>query len=460
MTFPSPPSSSALSKTALVQDATFHHTNFQLHHLLSAHHAKASLRGFRPRGAMALLQTHPGTATNATDATDATPPQKPTADAGSEQPLSPSLEAWLTAHGLGRYTSQISKATDAETVEDLGTLDADEVEKAIALVGLHLVTAKKLRRALSDLRAASEAPPTGLSLVGASDHDANVSDVPSSPSIEAWFASHDLRENAGVITKASGAKRVSDLALLDAAVVEKVIADTGLSYVAAEKLRRALHALQDGHAPSTTAAPKDVAQSVEAAQSAGTSAGTSDATASARTAVTSMPLSATSSVADLVRLLSPPAPPRAPQSSHEFQFRNNCVRGVAVGGVMVIRRPACVRAWRAWRGACVSTVWPLANPVLRAHMRVLRACTLSPSSAGARDDGQCELRQHLRRAPRLLGGPRRRPNLTIPGPSAPQPPQRHLPCPCACACSHHPSSPVVASHRPCGTRTRAWRSRT
>lgn len=75
-----------------------------------------------------------------------------------------SLDAWMTAKGLATFQEKIVQVTDVETVDDLKLIDASMVETVIQEAGLKLVSAKKLRLALAELRndAAPAAPASAL----------------------------------------------------------------------------------------------------------------------------------------------------------------------------------------------------------------------------------------------------------------------------------------------------------
>ena len=58
----------------------------------------------------------------------------------------------MESKGLSKYADKIIEATDAETLDDMALIDIDLAEEVIATVGLKLVTAKKFRDALEELR--------------------------------------------------------------------------------------------------------------------------------------------------------------------------------------------------------------------------------------------------------------------------------------------------------------------
>jgi len=64
------------------------------------------------------------------------------------------IEAWLVAAGLAKQADQIMEACDAECVEDFGLLSAESIEALVNDVGLKLVSAEKLRRAVAGLKLA------------------------------------------------------------------------------------------------------------------------------------------------------------------------------------------------------------------------------------------------------------------------------------------------------------------
>lgn len=69
-------------------------------------------------------------------------------------PLVPiqSVHDFLVAKGLGSYAEKIIQVTDAERVEDLKLLDAAMVEEVIQTAELKLISAKKFRVAIGELR--------------------------------------------------------------------------------------------------------------------------------------------------------------------------------------------------------------------------------------------------------------------------------------------------------------------
>mmetsp|Transcript_66705 Transcript_66705/g.159483 ORF Transcript_66705/g.159483 Transcript_66705/m.159483 type:complete len:574 (+) Transcript_66705:75-1796(+) len=86
---------------------------------------------------------------------------------------------WLASKGLGKQAAKILEATDAEEIDDLKLIDEKMVEQVIKDSDLKLVSAKKLREALSELRAAGgeQASP------GASAEVAPATAVPAEPAI-------------------------------------------------------------------------------------------------------------------------------------------------------------------------------------------------------------------------------------------------------------------------------------
>mmetsp|Transcript_33621 Transcript_33621/g.76800 ORF Transcript_33621/g.76800 Transcript_33621/m.76800 type:complete len:561 (+) Transcript_33621:96-1778(+) len=61
---------------------------------------------------------------------------------------------WLASRGLGMQAAKIIEATEAEEVDDLKLIDTAMVEQVIKDSGLKLVSAKKLRDALAEVRGA------------------------------------------------------------------------------------------------------------------------------------------------------------------------------------------------------------------------------------------------------------------------------------------------------------------
>jgi ubiquitin-protein ligase len=80
-----------------------------------------------------------------------------------DHPVSNDVQSWLDSKGLGKVASSIVEATDAETLDDLKLIDAVLVEEVIKEAGLKLVTAKKFREAIAELRGESveQTSPTG-----------------------------------------------------------------------------------------------------------------------------------------------------------------------------------------------------------------------------------------------------------------------------------------------------------
>ncbi len=70
----------------------------------------------------------------------------------TRRPTRGGIESWLESRGLGKYVDRIIEATDAETLDDMTLIDAALAEEVITTVGLKLVTAKKFRDALEELR--------------------------------------------------------------------------------------------------------------------------------------------------------------------------------------------------------------------------------------------------------------------------------------------------------------------
>lgn len=60
--------------------------------------------------------------------------------------------AWLESKGLGKFAQRILEATDAETVEDLKLIDMDMVDEVVKACEMKLVSAKKFRLAVAELR--------------------------------------------------------------------------------------------------------------------------------------------------------------------------------------------------------------------------------------------------------------------------------------------------------------------
>jgi len=63
--------------------------------------------------------------------------------------------AWLESQGLSKYAAKIVEVTDAETVDDLKLVDAAMADEVVKAADLKLVTAKKFREALAELRGES-----------------------------------------------------------------------------------------------------------------------------------------------------------------------------------------------------------------------------------------------------------------------------------------------------------------
>merc|ERR1711937_916910 len=63
-----------------------------------------------------------------------------------------SVHDFLVAKGLGSYAEKIIQVTDAERVEDLKLLDAAMVEEVIQTAELKMISAKKFRAAIGELR--------------------------------------------------------------------------------------------------------------------------------------------------------------------------------------------------------------------------------------------------------------------------------------------------------------------
>eukprot|EP00440_Ansanella_granifera_P051777 gb/GFBE01056136.1/.p1 GENE.gb/GFBE01056136.1/~~gb/GFBE01056136.1/.p1 ORF type:complete len:545 (+),score=107.29 gb/GFBE01056136.1/:1-1635(+) len=63
-----------------------------------------------------------------------------------------SVSEWLDAKGLGKHAPKIIEATDAESVDDLKLIDQAMLEEVIVAADLKLVSAKKFRMAIAELR--------------------------------------------------------------------------------------------------------------------------------------------------------------------------------------------------------------------------------------------------------------------------------------------------------------------
>jgi len=68
---------------------------------------------------------------------------------------------WLDSKGLGKFAGQIIDASDAESVEDLKLLDGNMVEEVVKAADLKVVSAKKFRMAIADLRGETLQPAEG-----------------------------------------------------------------------------------------------------------------------------------------------------------------------------------------------------------------------------------------------------------------------------------------------------------
>jgi ubiquitin-protein ligase/Mg-chelatase subunit ChlD len=80
-----------------------------------------------------------------------------------------SAQDFLVSKGLGNYVQKIIGVTDAESLEDLKLLDAAMVEEVIQKAELKMISAKKFRVAISEIRgeaASSSASPKGLQSSG------------------------------------------------------------------------------------------------------------------------------------------------------------------------------------------------------------------------------------------------------------------------------------------------------
>merc|ERR1712194_93732 len=71
---------------------------------------------------------------------------------GLSQEEATSIVTWLERKGLGKYVEKIIEVTDAEQIDDLKLLDGKMVEQVIKDAELKLVSAEKLRLALTELR--------------------------------------------------------------------------------------------------------------------------------------------------------------------------------------------------------------------------------------------------------------------------------------------------------------------
>lgn len=69
-----------------------------------------------------------------------------------------SVTVFLEYHGLGKFAEKIIEVTDAVTVEDLKLLDDALLTEVIAAAELKLISAKKLRLAVAELRGEAVAP--------------------------------------------------------------------------------------------------------------------------------------------------------------------------------------------------------------------------------------------------------------------------------------------------------------
>jgi len=78
-----------------------------------------------------------------------------------------SIVTWLERKGLGKYVEKIIEVTDAEQIDDLKLLDGRMVEQVIKDADLKLVSAEKLRLALTELR--GDTSPSADTLVSPSD---------------------------------------------------------------------------------------------------------------------------------------------------------------------------------------------------------------------------------------------------------------------------------------------------
>jgi len=74
---------------------------------------------------------------------------------------------WLASKGLGKQAAKIIEATEAEEIEDLKLIDESMVEQVVKDAGLKLVSAKKLRDALAELRNLSSIGDSAVAAQGA-----------------------------------------------------------------------------------------------------------------------------------------------------------------------------------------------------------------------------------------------------------------------------------------------------
>lgn len=63
-----------------------------------------------------------------------------------------SVSDFLVSKGLGSFAEKIIEATDAETIEDLKLLDANMIEEVIQEAELKMISAKKFRLAIAEIR--------------------------------------------------------------------------------------------------------------------------------------------------------------------------------------------------------------------------------------------------------------------------------------------------------------------
>jgi len=84
-------------------------------------------------------------------------------------PAKESVAAFLESKGLGKFVQKIIEVTDAESVDDLRLLDAELLEEVVTKADLRLLSAKKLRLAVAELRGEDAAPAGSADPAGSTE---------------------------------------------------------------------------------------------------------------------------------------------------------------------------------------------------------------------------------------------------------------------------------------------------